>query len=130
MKKILLILLPLLTFQILAAKETDIITSEEAVILAKKELLELMLDPGSTNFKIDFSKGMKLNEKDGSYFAATVCGKYNSKNRMGGYNGYQGFAIALNYKNNELTKHIILEEEYKGDANPIFQSLASAICHE
>lgn len=55
------------------------------IVEAKQRLREQMTDPESTNFR-----GVYLGTN------GVVCGQVNSKNRMGGYAGFQRFFVTAN----------------------------------
>lgn len=69
----------------------------ENIKLAKQKVESRLSDPGSVQYQ---------NVK--AYSDETVCGEYNTKNKMGGYEGFQPFVVVLNtlsrIGNNSITK--------------------------
>lgn len=109
------------------------LTEEESIKIVQEEALNKMLDPDSTKFKITYTEPMTLkneiDEHGNQYSPSIVCGEYNSKNKMGGYNGFKRFYSTINYKNNEISILLKFEEDFE-DQEFIFNAIYDSVCKQ
>ena len=70
-----------------AAEEKRAAADAALIDKAKSELTEKLVDPAATQFRRVSVRG------------ENVCGEFNAKNRMGGYNGFIPFEMSVKYAN-------------------------------